>query len=285
MLIATFGPTTAWAGKTITRDGEVFALEDHGPISAADVMEYDRQGHLVWTNDGTRAWVGAKASQSSVPTTSVASSDSPPAASSAPDRQRVSLRASLSQHLLLAIVLAVAVVVVVAVLAVSGIFGGDESTNGSVPQPVAAQSADAAAAEQTISWPNKLAGTWASAFGTEPAKIIIAEAGGRATLTKVAIDGRTASWVFAGDTLSDSGGVFGVLVRQGPSSGPYTGSYSQSSGSSSSIIRVGFNEDTLTMSATISNQDITEAYKLSPDGQTLAFYDSGRAVTIDFVRQ
>ena len=213
----------------------MFVLEGHGPISAADVMEYDRQGQLVWANDGTRAWVGAKASQSSVPMTPGASSGSPLATSSTPDRHRAPLLAALSQHLLLAIVLAVAVVAVVAVLAVSGIFGGDESTNGSVQQPVAAKSATAKAATpagQTVSWPNKLAGTWASAFGTEPAKIIIAEAGGRATLTKVAIDGRTASWVFAGDTLSDSGGVFGVLVRQGPSSGPYTGSYSQSSGSS-----------------------------------------------------
>lgn len=61
MLIATFGPTTAWAGKTISRDGDVFILEGHGPISASDVMEYDRQGHLVWSNDGTRAWVGSRA--------------------------------------------------------------------------------------------------------------------------------------------------------------------------------------------------------------------------------
>ena len=60
MLIATFGPSTGWAGKTITHEGDVFTLEGHGPITAADVMEYDRQGHLVWTNDGTRAWVGSK---------------------------------------------------------------------------------------------------------------------------------------------------------------------------------------------------------------------------------
>lgn len=290
MIIATFGPTTGWAGKTITREGEVFTLEDHGPISAADVMEYDRQGHLVWANDGTRAWVGAKASRSSVPMTPGASSGRPLATSSTPDRHRVPLLAALSQHLLLAIVLAVAVVVVVAVLAVSGIFGGDESTNGSVPQPVAAQSATAKAATpagQTVSWPNKLAGTWASAFGTEPAKIIIAEAGGRATLTKVAIDGRTTSWNFAGNTLSDSGegAVFGVLVRQGPSTEPFTGPYSQNTGSSTFTIRVGFSENTLTMSTNISNQDITEAYRLSPDGQTLTHYDSGRAVTIDFARQ
>jgi len=61
MLIATFGPTTGWNGKTITREGDAFILEGHGPISAADIMEHDRQGNLVWTNDGTRAWVGAKA--------------------------------------------------------------------------------------------------------------------------------------------------------------------------------------------------------------------------------
>jgi len=61
MIIATFGPTTAWAGKTITREGDVFTLEGHGPITPADVMEYDRKGQLIWVNDGTRAWVGSKA--------------------------------------------------------------------------------------------------------------------------------------------------------------------------------------------------------------------------------
>ena len=61
MIIATFGPSTGWAGKTITREGDVFTLEDHGPISAGDVMEYDRQGQLAWANEGTRGWVGAKA--------------------------------------------------------------------------------------------------------------------------------------------------------------------------------------------------------------------------------
>ena len=60
MLIATFGESTGWAGKTITREGEYFILQDHGPISADDVMEYDRQGHLTWANDGMRAWVGSQ---------------------------------------------------------------------------------------------------------------------------------------------------------------------------------------------------------------------------------
>lgn len=61
MLVATFGPTTAWQGKTITFDNDQFILEGHGTITAANVMEYDRQGHLQWATDGTRGWVGAKA--------------------------------------------------------------------------------------------------------------------------------------------------------------------------------------------------------------------------------
>jgi hypothetical protein len=64
MLIATFGPTTAWQGKRITWADGAFQLEGEGAVTAADVMEYDRQGHLVWVDDGTRAWVGSKAASS-----------------------------------------------------------------------------------------------------------------------------------------------------------------------------------------------------------------------------
>jgi hypothetical protein len=61
MLVATFGSTTGWVGKTITHENGTFTLQDHGPITAAAVMEYDRQGHLLWPNEGTRAWVGGLA--------------------------------------------------------------------------------------------------------------------------------------------------------------------------------------------------------------------------------
>lgn len=64
MLIATFGPTTEWAGRTITRNGETFILENHGQITASNVMEYDEQGLLVWVSEGTRAWVGSRAKAS-----------------------------------------------------------------------------------------------------------------------------------------------------------------------------------------------------------------------------
>jgi hypothetical protein len=64
MLIATFGQTTAWAGRRITYEDDTFVLEGHGTITTTGIMEYDRQGHLLWVNAGTRAWVGSKATGS-----------------------------------------------------------------------------------------------------------------------------------------------------------------------------------------------------------------------------
>lgn len=58
LVVATFGPTTAWCGKAILFSDGLFVLQDHGPIVAADVLTYDRQGHLVWAYDGLREWVG-----------------------------------------------------------------------------------------------------------------------------------------------------------------------------------------------------------------------------------
>ena len=57
MLVATFGPGTAWVGKRITHEGGHFVLEDSGPISAAQVLAYDRVSPLTWSTQGTRAWV------------------------------------------------------------------------------------------------------------------------------------------------------------------------------------------------------------------------------------
>ena len=57
LVVATFGKTTAWLGKAITYDAGVFTLEQFGPITAADVLSYSDQGHLVWAYDGLEAWV------------------------------------------------------------------------------------------------------------------------------------------------------------------------------------------------------------------------------------
>jgi len=57
LIVATFGPTTGWAGKTIAYENQHFVLEGLGPITAEGVLEYDRQGHLVWAYAGLREWV------------------------------------------------------------------------------------------------------------------------------------------------------------------------------------------------------------------------------------
>ena len=72
-LIATFGPSTAWCGKTIIFSDGVFLLEDHGPIGAADVLTYDQERHLNWAYDGLREWVGqCAATTASAPATPLA---------------------------------------------------------------------------------------------------------------------------------------------------------------------------------------------------------------------
>jgi S1-C subfamily serine protease len=67
MLIATFGPTTGWVGKTITFEDGQFVLEGHGPVSAQAVLEYDRQGHLTWAYDGLQGWVRSLAAPALTP--------------------------------------------------------------------------------------------------------------------------------------------------------------------------------------------------------------------------
>jgi len=61
MLIATFGPSTGWAGKTITYEDEQFVLEGHGPVAPGAIVEYDDKGHLEWSSEGLRQWVHEQA--------------------------------------------------------------------------------------------------------------------------------------------------------------------------------------------------------------------------------
>ena len=56
MLVATFGPTTAWAGKTITWNGNQFILEGYGRIPGSALVDYDQQGHLQWASAELRSW-------------------------------------------------------------------------------------------------------------------------------------------------------------------------------------------------------------------------------------
>ena len=56
MLVATFGPTTAWVGKTVTWDGNQFVLEGYGRIPGSALVDYDQQGHLQWASAELRSW-------------------------------------------------------------------------------------------------------------------------------------------------------------------------------------------------------------------------------------
>ena len=56
MLIATFGPSTTWVGKSLTFEGGQFILEDHGPVLRDAVAKYENQGHLQWVSEGVRLW-------------------------------------------------------------------------------------------------------------------------------------------------------------------------------------------------------------------------------------
>ena len=60
MLVATFNATTGWTGRQITWQDERFILDGHGAITAADVMEYDRRGHLDWPSEEMRSWAAAR---------------------------------------------------------------------------------------------------------------------------------------------------------------------------------------------------------------------------------
>jgi hypothetical protein len=62
MIVATFNATTGWAGRSITWQDDRLILDGHGVITTADVMEYDRQGHLDWPSEEMRSWAAARLS-------------------------------------------------------------------------------------------------------------------------------------------------------------------------------------------------------------------------------
>ena len=72
MLVATFRPTTDWAGRSIDFANGQFLLEEHGQISAADVLRYDSEGHLRWATNEMREWVQSQAAPPVPPRTMTA---------------------------------------------------------------------------------------------------------------------------------------------------------------------------------------------------------------------
>jgi hypothetical protein len=55
-IIATFNATTGWTGRTIVYQGDGLVLEGYGPVTAANLLEYDRLGQVDWAREGLREW-------------------------------------------------------------------------------------------------------------------------------------------------------------------------------------------------------------------------------------
>ncbi len=298
MLIATFGPTTAWVGTRITSESGAFRLEGYGPISAGDIMEYDRQGHLVWVNDGARAWVGSRAalSQATKPALGTAN---PPTGGARGLTSAVGSHLSprtmmyVKRALLLAIA-ALVVTNVVILLAVAGVFRDSgnavtAATQSAGPQNPPSATPTSLPTPQASSWPARLAGTWVNTLGTEPVKAVISESGGQATIVRTVSDGAASSSAFSGNilTITKTATAPTVFARQAPATGPYVGTYVSAASGGTMTMTVSFTGDTLKM--VVSNApagiNITETIAIAEDGLTLAHFDSATGVTTTLTRQ
>ena len=115
MLVATFGPSTAWQGREIIWDVDHFILVGHGAIPAAGVLDYDRRGQLIWARPELRSWVaevdrwetGGRPSEGSAGSSAVGGA----AGGAAPSGRR-----GLPTWAIVLIVLAVALIVVAAIV-------------------------------------------------------------------------------------------------------------------------------------------------------------------------
>lgn len=142
MIIATFGPSTGWAGKTIDYNDGHFTLEGHGPVSAADVLAYDGQGHLDWAYEGLREWVEqcAAGGDNALPT---ATTTSLPTTIQQPRRK--------SRALKVVLIVAGALVGLFVVLVVIGaIVGGDSGDGGTTTAAAPPEVAQPATPTATI---------------------------------------------------------------------------------------------------------------------------------------
>jgi hypothetical protein len=279
MIVATFGPTTAWVGRSIRYEDGAFSLDNNGEISADAVMEYDKQGHLVWASDGMRAWVGSlaqsspnAAAQATATNQESGSATTKMVAVQEPRRRRISaLSLAIAGSSLL-------VVVVVLVLAFSGVIGGK-----SQPAEMSSQSKlPTTTAPQTASWPTRLGGTWLRTQGQGAPQVTIAESGGQATITFIGLDGYPATYTFTGETLVGINSApnhvpDGPYRRTTGASQPYTGTYVWNAvgvqGDPVVTRHVTFANDTLTMNQTNDRGMLglidRMTYTLSADGRTL----------------
>jgi len=62
MLIGAFTPMDGWAGKTVeySETSEHFTVQDHGPLTAQQVLKFEAVGHLAWASEEARALVESR---------------------------------------------------------------------------------------------------------------------------------------------------------------------------------------------------------------------------------
>jgi len=305
MLVATFGPSTAWVGKTITFENGQFVLEGHGPISAPEVMDYDRQGHLVWVNDGTRAWAGAKAGSPSAPRpetsdavtgakTAAAWTNHAAPAAAAP---RHSLPSRL--HIVTGALAAVAVILV-AVLAFSSRPDDSKSTAAKAASPstsaspavIATYATPPAAVQGT--WPSTFEGVWLST-SSDNAEVGFSQSADTAIIRIAPGSGTWTDLTFRGDTMTmtTSGDERSMVYKcaSAPADqfvGSYRSTLSPDLATSDFSYDMAFNGSALTM--TIGQQGSGSeliTFTLQGDGRTMLVATSGNDSpgTETFLRQ
>lgn len=279
MLVATFGPTTGWAGKTITREGDVFTLQDHGPISAADVMAYDSQGQLVWANHGMRAWVGSKAKTPQAVTATVGAPASAPTATNAQPSTPVTTQAAgsrpgLSRWVIIGVVAGVAVLAVVAAIVFSGVLSGGGSSKGPV--------------EGAHTWPKVFAGTWvADAAAGGPIKMTFNDGPGEAAKITMGMQANNSfALAFDRDTMTyePTDGSASMPLTRTAETGYLQGDYVGNGNAMRSTVIYGDKQLNILLGyygKTIANLK----YMLSDDGKTLLLDDHGTDGLITLTRE
>ena len=289
MLVGTFNSKTGWAGKTVTHEDGVFMLEGHGPIFAADVMEYDRRGHLIWAYDGLKAWVGALVLAAPVPPLATATDAratvavesladaarvAPPASQAYPQDPPVSAPVLPTEQVVVPshstgdatprsgrlkrwhfVVIGACVVALLAVVA-AFVFLPARSTS--------------------HSWPAAFEGTWLSV--DKDAQIVVSGSGDQAVLKRISNDPDVGIWTY---TFSDGGkklvfdhgddtGTPRTFQRKEGAFGDFVGDYAlPKGGQGSERIVVTYTKPSLKIVDYLSDLAFKDTFTLAADGKSL----------------
>ena len=244
MLVATFRPSTAWAGRTVTYDDGVFVLEGHGRIPTADLLTYDALGQLTWAYDGLREWVKALLSAPPTappigqqPITAAREVDAPgvtpgvvPEESAAPAGSTSSDARERRPRSPPAWVLAVAggVVVVAALAAVLVSLSGTPHAVVVTDHPPSVTASPTGASVSPVGfWQERLDGKWSNIIRAGQQRVTVKSTPLKAVLKVVVSADEGYAFTFAGNTLTAriTGSPAVILVRNPGGGGEFVGTF------------------------------------------------------------